>query len=53
MSILVNVSSSKDEDDYTIMGTIAKPMHEQNVVNLTHMRLVKIGIHKSISILFT
>jgi len=53
MSTLMNVSSSKDEDDYTIMGTITEPMHEQNVVNLTHMRLVKISIHKSANILFT
>jgi hypothetical protein len=30
----VNVPSSKDEDDYTIMGIVAKPTHEQNVSKL-------------------
>jgi hypothetical protein len=30
----VNVSSSKDEDDYTIMATIVKPTYEQNVSKL-------------------
>ncbi len=34
MSTLVNVPSSKDEDDYTIMGTIREPMHENNVNKL-------------------
>jgi hypothetical protein len=28
MSTIVNVPSSKDEDDYTIMGKVTKPMHE-------------------------
>jgi hypothetical protein len=28
---LLNVSASEDDDDYTIMGTVAKPTHEQNV----------------------
>ncbi len=27
----MNVPSSKDEDDYTIMGIVAERMHEQNV----------------------
>ncbi len=34
MSTIVNVPSSKDEDDYTIMGKVTKPMHEQNVSKL-------------------
>jgi len=34
MSTPVNVPSSKDEDDYTIMGTIKKPTHEENVNKL-------------------
>ncbi len=28
MSTIVNVPSSKDEDDYIIMGKVTKPMHE-------------------------
>jgi hypothetical protein len=31
ISTLMNVPSSKDEDDCTIMGTVAEPMHEHNV----------------------
>ncbi len=34
MSTLVNVPSSEGEDDYTIMGIIVKPMHEQNANKL-------------------
>ncbi len=34
VSTPVNVPSSKDEDDYTIMGIVAKPTHEQNVSKL-------------------
>ncbi len=34
VSTLMNVPSSKDEDDYTIMGTIVEPVHEQNVNKL-------------------
>ncbi len=30
----MNVSSSEDEDDYTITWTIREPMHEQNVNKL-------------------
>ncbi len=34
MSTLMNVPSSEDEDDYTIMGVVIEPMHEQNVSKL-------------------
>ncbi len=34
MFTLLNVPSSEDEDDYTIMGIVAKPTHEQNVNKL-------------------
>jgi hypothetical protein len=34
MSTPVNVPLSEDEDDYTIMGIVAKPTHEQNVGKL-------------------
>ncbi len=34
MPTLVSVPSSKHEDDYTIMGIVAEPMHEQNVNKL-------------------
>ncbi len=34
MSTPMNMPSSKDEDDYTIMGIIVEPMHEQNVNEL-------------------
>jgi hypothetical protein len=34
VSTLVSVPSSEDEDDYTIMGTVAEPTHEQNVSKL-------------------
>ncbi len=34
MSTLVIMPSSKDEDDYTIMGTIVQPIHEYNVGKL-------------------
>ncbi len=30
----MNVPSLEDEDDYTIMGTIVEPTHEQNVNKL-------------------
>jgi hypothetical protein len=34
MSTPMNVPSSEGEDDYTIMGTIVKPMHEYNANKL-------------------
>jgi hypothetical protein len=34
ITTLMNVPSSEDGDDYTIMGTIVEPMHEHNVSKL-------------------
>jgi len=53
MSTPVNVPSSENEDDYTIMGTIVEPSMNKMSINLTHIHLVKIGIHKMDSVLFT
>ncbi len=53
MFTLVIVPSSEDEDDYTIMGIVVKPIHEYNVGKLDTYVHVKIDIHKNDNILFT